>query len=250
MALTLPEVNGSSGTWGSILNAALNDLDTRLTAATTKNTNQDTTLTTLGSRVTTLESGGASGGKLTVATSTTRPAMAAGQIVLETDTGFLYYVVTIDGSLTRAPFPGSYVAKLKRVAAQNFGNNSAGGVAWDSADFDRLGGWNSGSNTGRYTVYVPGSYEFTGAISYATNATGYRSAAWNVNGAAFNATNAIVPAVTGEPTVVVARPTILRLNAGDYVELVGLQNSGSTISTQTTTAYQPSMQVKYLGYNA
>lgn len=245
MALTLPDVNGSSGTWGSILNAALTDMDTRLNDATTKNTAQDTSLTTLGNRVTTLET---SGGKLAVATSTTRPAPAVGQIVLETDTGYLYYMASVGGTPTRVPFPGSYVAKLKRTTPQNFGNNSAGGVAFTAADLDRLGAWSSAAPT-RYTAPVPGAYEFTGAISYAANGTGFRSTTWYVNGAAQNSSSIIIPAVTGEATVVNARPVVLRLAVGDYVELVGLQNSGATITTDTTTANQPSIQVKYLGYN-
>lgn len=247
MAITLPVVNGSSGTWGTILNAALTDIDTRLTDATSKNTSQDTTLTTLGGRVTTLEGSAGSGGELTVATSATRPAPAVGQIVLETDTGFLYYVASVSGTPTRVPFPGSYLAKLKRATTQTYGNNTAGPVAFTVADFDRLKGWNG---TTRYTATVPGIYEFTGAISWVTNTTGYRSVTWNVNGAPHNCTAAIIPAAPGESTVVVARPCVLALNANDYVELVGQQNSGVSLTTDAGYINQPSMVVKYLGYNA
>lgn len=246
MALELPVVNDSLGTWGTILNAALTDIDTRLTDATNKNTSQDTTLTTLDNRVDTLENS-TSGGGLTVATSGTRPAATVGQVVLETDTGFLYYVASVGGTATRVPFPGSYLAKLKRTTTQTYGNNSSGAVSFTAADFDRLGGWDGGS---RYTAAVPGAYEFTGAISWVANATGYRSVTWSVNGVTHNCTAAIIPAATGESTVVVARPAVLTLNAGDYVELFGLQNSGASITTDAAYMNQPSMVVKYLGYNA
>lgn len=239
MAVTLPVVNGSSGTWGTILNAALTDIDGRLTT-----TISDTS--GLQSRVSNLETSG--GGKLTVATSSSRPSPAVGQVVLETDTGFLYYVASIGGNPTRVPFPGSYVAKLKRTSTQNFGNNSAGALQYSIADVDRLGGFSTGTPS-RYTAQVAGTYEFTGAISYSVSATGYRSASWYYQGGAFNGGGAVVPGTSGETTVVVARPAIIRMSAGEYVELYGLQNSGATLTTDTTTAYQPGMQVKYLGYN-
>jgi hypothetical protein len=248
VAVTLPVVNGSSGTWGTILNAALTDIDTRLTTATTSIGTQDTDIGSLKTRVTTLEGATSAGGKLTVATSGTRPALAVGQIVLETDTGFLYYAASVNGVATRVPFPGSYVAKLKRTTTQNYGNNSAGALQYNTADFDRLAGWNGGTPS-RYTAQVPGSYEFAGAISYETNATGYRQVTWYVNGTAQNTSNAVVAAATGESTVAVARTITLKLAAGDYVEMYGLQNSGSTLATDVTTAFQPGMQVKYLGYN-
>lgn len=247
MALAKPVVNGSSGTWGSILNDALDDLDTRITDATTKNTTQDTTLTALDGRIDTLEND-TGGGGLTVA-SGSLPAVAVGQIVLDTVTGYLHYGASVGGTPTRVPFPGSYVAKLKRTTTQTYGNNAAGALNFSAADTDRLGGWNNGTPT-RYTATIPGAFEFTGAISWVTNATGYRSVTWYLNGAAQNASSAIVPGTSGESTVVVARPAVLRLNVGDYVELYGLQNSGGSITTDAATANQPSIQVKYLGYNA
>lgn len=238
MALNLPVVNGSSGTWGGILNDTLTDIDNRITTAA--NASSD-----LGDRIATLESGS----KLTIATSTNRPVATAGQIVLETDTGFLYYVITIGGTPTRLPFPGSYVAKLKKTNSQNYGNGSAGAVFFTATDFDRLGSWTA-ANPSRYTATVAGAYEFTGAIGYAaSNTTGTRQAWWAINGTAQNCTLASVAGTSTESTVVVARPAILSLAPGQYVELIGMQTSGGTIATDATTSAQPSMSVKYLGYN-
>lgn len=247
MTVTLPVVNGSSGTWGTILNAALTDIDNRLSTAVTTNGNQDNNITNLTSRVTTLESGSSAGGKFTVATSGSRPTPAVGQVVLETDTGFIYYVASVNGTPTRVPMPGSYLAKLKRSTAQNFGNSSAGALVFTAADFDRLGGWNGST---RYTAQVPGMYEFSGAISFSVSTAGYRQVSWYVNAGVFNSSNAIVPGASGDSTVVVARPFIAKLAAGDYVELFGLQNSGATLTTDTSNAYLPSMSVKYLGFYA
>lgn len=238
MAVTLPVVNGSSGTWGTILNAALTDIDNRLSTNTTDSTD-------LKNRVSNLETSG--GGKLTVATSGSRPTPAVGQVVLETDTGYLYYVASVQGAPTRVPFPGSHVAKLRRTSSQNFGNNSAGALQFTVADFDRLGSWNS-STPSRYTAQIPGIYEFTGGLSYSVSTAGYRSVTWYYNGSPFNASNAVVPGAAGDSTVVAARTSTLKLAVGDYVELFGMQNSGATLTTDTTNAYLPNMSVKYLGY--
>lgn len=47
MAVTLPIVNGSEGVWGTILNAAITDIDNRVVANATKGTTHDSTIATL-----------------------------------------------------------------------------------------------------------------------------------------------------------------------------------------------------------
>jgi hypothetical protein len=243
----LPIVNGSSGTWGTILNAALTDIDNRLTSVTTNSTTNSNNLTSLTSRVTTLESAGSAGGKLTVATSTTRPPLTVGQIVLETDTGFMYYAASVAGTATRVPFPGSYLAKLRQTATQNLTTSQATALTFNSIDYDRMGAY-SGT---RYTAGVPGSYEFTGAVAFSTNATGYRGTFWYYNGALVNGSTVNTPAVPGTvaPTVVPLRTVTFKMAAGDYVEAYAIQNSGSTLATENGTQFQSTAQVKYLGYN-
>jgi len=250
MAVTLPIINGSEGVWGSILNTAITDIDNRLINATDKNNTQDTTLTTYGDRITTLENKPAAEGKLLLTTSGSRPTPVVGQIVLETDTGYLYYCASVGGVATRVPFPGSYVAKLKQTTSQNLPTGSGTAITFNAADFNRLNGWTSGS---RFVATVPGTYEFTGAVSFGANGTGYRGCIWVVNGANFNGTAAYGPPAPTTPvsasTVIVARPVTLGLGVGQYVELYGIQGSGSTLATDVGTTQQSGMQVKYLGYN-
>lgn len=254
MAVTKPVVNGSSGTWGTILNAALDDLDTRITAdvanlvtANTAITTNATNTTNLGTRVTALE--GAANTKLIVATSGTRPAAAVGQAVLETDTGFLYYVVSIGGTPTRVPFPGSYLARMRRTTTQNIGNSSQNEISFSSADFDRLTGWSSGSPT-RYTAKVAGDYEFSGMVSFAANSTGYRLATILHNGSNVPGAVSVVPAGQAvASTAVSLRPITVTMALNDYVELSCFHNGGATLATDATTHYQPTLQVKYLGYH-
>jgi hypothetical protein len=252
VALTLPIVNNSTGTWGGILNTALTDLDNRLETVTTTTETTNTDLANLDERVTTLENAGGGGGGGTAGLTVvygTLPTPTIGAAVLDGATGYLHYGADINGTATFVPFPGSFLAKLKRIQVQAYGNNTFGALAFDAADTDRLGGW-SAANPTRYTAMVPGSYEFTGAIGWATNATGIRQVYFTKNGATFNGSLNLVQAVTGSPTFALVRATIIGLAAGDYVEMVGLQSSGVTLNTDNNTTDQPGMHVKYLGYYA
>lgn len=248
MAVTLPIVGNSTGTWGTILNTAITDIDNRLITATSTNGTQDASITDLKNRVTTLEGKPSTQGMMLLATSTNRPAAVVGQIVLETDTGFQYYVQTISGVATRIPWPGSYVAQLRQTVTQSLATSGTGyAITLDTEDFDRL---NAANGTSKYTATLKGTYEFTGAVSFGTNATGYRATAWARNGVVQNASRisiAPVPATVG--TIVTARATPITLNVGDYVELYGYQNSGGALSTDVGAGpYQSSMMVRYLGY--
>lgn len=246
MAVTLPIINGSTGTWGTILNTAIEDIDTRLVTATTKNGTQDTDLTALTSRVGAIEQTNTIG-LLAVSTSGNRPTARVGLMGLETDTGYMYYCASVGGAATRVPFPGSFMAKIKQTSTQNFTSSNGAALVMHTADTNRLNGWSSGS---RYSAPVKGIYEFTGGITFGGNATGYRAAMWYVNGSQFNgATTQIATGTTASvSTTVNARTSVIGLNVGDYVELWGAQNSGATLATDVSTGVQSGIQVKYLGY--
>lgn len=107
MAFTLPEINGSSGVWGTILNQTLTEMDQRITANTTStgtNTSNITTLTNrvnghdtaisnnttainqLDSRVDTIEAGGGATGK--IYSMTVNVTTASGTILGQTGIGW------------------------------------------------------------------------------------------------------------------------------------------------------------------
>jgi hypothetical protein len=250
MALTLPVVNGSNGVWGTILNGILTELDTRVAALDTDTTSTESEVATLKTRIAALESGAGTGvGGLTVATSTTRPELAIGQVVLETDTGFIYYGGKVNNVAFRLPFPGSHLAKLKRTSDQAFGNGGQNALAFETAEFDRLGGWNSVTPT-RYTAKVPGFHEFTGGISWGTGGTNTstRVVYWTLNGLLTVAGSSIIHTEGPTGVVMQARTLSVKLAVGDYVELWGQQGSGTTLQTNTTVGALPTMQVTYLGH--
>lgn len=250
MAVQLPIINGSSGVWGSILNDAIIDIDTRVVTATTTNVTQTTDITTLAARVATLETTSKTG-YLVVTTAAGKPPASIGQMGLETDTGYLWYVASISGVPTRVPWPGSYLGKCRQTTAQNIAAGTTGSpITFQTCDTNRLNGWSSGS---KWTAPVRGLYEFSGAIAFTflASPSGYRAAQWMIDGAAYNASRINVDPVeaTNQTTVVNARSVVVSLNAGQYVELYGAQTSSSTIATDVSSVtFQANMSVKYMGY--
>ncbi len=233
MTVTLPVVNGSSGTWGGILNTAITDIDNRVT----DNTNKLTTLQNT-----------STGGKFTVATSGTRPNVEVGQVVLETDTGFIYYGASVGGVATRVPMPGMWVAKLRRTTTLNMSSGVSYQMSYTNVDFDRLGGFNSGS---AYNITVPGIYEFTGGTSWITNSTGYRSCWLRINNNAYSSSGTIA-GPSSDSTSISFRPTVVRLAQGDTVDMTVLQSNtaGTALACDTDPRWHPVLNVKYLGYHA
>jgi len=246
--VSLPVINGSTGTWGTILNQAIRDIEGYLNTNAASDVTQGTDITQLKTDVNALKATNTVG-MMAVSTSLNRPTPTVGLMGLETDTGYMYYVASVSGTPTRVPFPGQYLAKIKQTNSQNFTQGNGAALTLHTADMNRLNGWTSGS---RYSAQVPGVYEFTGAITFGANATGYRSAIWYKQGAAFNGAGVTIPATpitpTSAPTTVVARPTIIGLNVGEYVELYGVQSGAATLATDASAIVQSGMQVKYLGY--
>lgn len=268
MTLTLPEINGSSGVWGTILNDALTELDTRVTTntnTTTANTTSITTLTgrvnghdttlathtsqisNLDTRITTIEgSGGSGSGGFIVCTSTTKPPINVGQIIMETDTGFLSYDAQWSGTPTRVPFPGSGIVKWRQTTTQSIPNNTATTLTWNQISNDRLGGY-SGSQPTRYTCQTPGIYHLFASVTLAANATGIRTIKFLANGGPLNSTIATINALGTGASSIATIPAMIKLVPGDYLEVEVTHTGGTALNTVVSTAEQPSITLVYYG---
>lgn len=238
MAITLPDVGASNGTWGTILNATL----TQLNASITTNAAD---IDAVEANVATLQSGASK-----VSTVGSRPTAASaglGAIHLDPATGFLTYVASIGGALTWVPWPGSLMASLKQATtAQSIPNNTVTNITMQTADQDRLNGWNSGANPSRYTVAVAGWYQIAGSIAYAPNATGARNASYSKNGTTIaGSINTAAASATPAANIVHPRTMPAYLVAGDYVELAAYQNSGGALNT--ITSYGCVLNLTYMG---
>lgn len=113
----------------------------------------------------------------------------------------------------------------------------------DTEIVDSDGGHSTVTNTSRYVCQTAGLYYVSGSVCFnATNANGSRTLNIFVNGA--GQTGAGIQAAPSPANgASVFSSTLAQLNVGDYVELACWQNSGSTISTATTTAIATTMNL-------
>lgn len=86
------------------------------------------------------------------------------------------------------------------------------------------------SNTSRLTCKTAGRFDFTAAISFASNATGYRSLLFAKNGGTAT-TIAQVGAFSGAGVFLSGTISYV-LAVNDYVEVVAWQNSGGNLAVQ------------------
>lgn len=230
ISVTKPTVGGSSGTWGTELNTAL---DTIVTGVNNVET--------------------AAGTKLSAATFTAKGQLLAATgsaAVTNLAAGATGNVLTADTTLSAGMAwklaPGKLVFMANQTANQNLPNNTPTSITWTLV-YDFFGTFTNGSAA--YTPSVAGYYEFTGGVGFAANTGGIRNVYWFQAGAAVDSSGATCNPLSNAslPTDLVARPYITYLNGSQGVALQAYHNVGSTITTAATGTHQPSINVKYLG---
>jgi hypothetical protein len=113
-----------------------------------------------------------------------------------------------------------------RTSAQNIGTGAVSPLTFTSI-IENVGGFVESS--GAVTVPLTGRYSIGARISYSNNTTGRRTLRARINGTD-NSWELQVPTTQQNSTSLVVGVPSIRLNAGDYVEAVGVQNSGSTLT--------------------
>jgi hypothetical protein len=141
-------------------------------------------------------------------------------------------------------------AMLRRTTTQSISTASWTAVAFTTEDLDTdvdgVGGHDSSSNPSRYTARYPGWYLVGGGVCFAANTTGQRGTMWSVNGTFVNGSNSLLDATASQACGVPARAIQVRLDEGDYVELMCWQSSGGALNVSGTTGEQPSMSVRWV----
>jgi len=116
------------------------------------------------------------------------------------------------------------------------------GTSWLSLNFadsagilvDNYSGHSTSVNNTRYTIQVAGTYTIGGSVTFQANTTGLRGARLAKNGSAIPglASMMATPTSTAISTgITLPTRNLTGLVVGDYLELQGLQNSGSTLTT-------------------
>jgi hypothetical protein len=224
LSITKPVVNLSSGTWGSILNQALDDIVTAVNAATLP----------------------------TYANYAALPAgVTVGNRAFTTDTNTQWTYVTYSGTGVWVAAPGTHVLTAYQTATQNLTDSTWTTISFSAAGYTQSNAystWVVGSPT-RFTPAWPGWYEFSGGVAYASAAAGNRFVGWRRTGATPHSPFSVASVYQSITTslTLAARSWITYLATTDYVEMVGYQGSGSTVATVTTAGYQSHMGVTYLG---
>lgn len=130
--------------------------------------------------------------------------------------------------LTNPPTCDLYLSAAQNAAS----GTSYASVAFDTeaADTDTM--HSTSSNTSRITATTAGLYLVTGTVAFAANATGYRGARIAKNGST-DVTRTQSPATAAATAHWLNIAALVRLAAGDYVELQALQNSGGNLALTT-----------------
>ncbi|WP_327376192.1 hypothetical protein OG393_20935 [Streptomyces sp. NBC_01216] len=146
---------------------------------------------------------------------------------------------------------GATVFLAYRSASQAIttgGDAGSNATSWDDVQSDLLGGWLAGSPT-RWTVPQTGWWRLAGAVAFDASTGGTtRECVWYVNGSAIGAGRARTfgNTLASVPVTVEARTLSQLLTAGDYVQLVPAQNSGSNLNL-ATGSYRSYIDISYAG---
>jgi hypothetical protein len=129
---------------------------------------------------------------------------------------------------------GASFVSLNHNTTQGMVNNTVQAVVFNTELQDTDGYHDTSSNTSRVTVPTSGLYSISGNVRWPTNATGARDIYFRVNGAGTFYGETDVAALASNDTIT-SSTTSIYLNAGDYLELMGYQNSGGTLTLASST---------------
>lgn len=131
------------------------------------------------------------------------------------------------------PSGRTLAASVYLSGAQNTTNGVLAKVLLDTVEYDTAGMFDLANN--RIKIPESGKWDVCGQSSFAVNAVGVR-----VSGTVTAAGQIAVAGAPGSGTYGIGAPACkngVPLNAGDYIELTALQDSGSTIALTSDRAY-------------
>lgn len=128
--------------------------------------------------------------------------------------------------------PGDWCAEIYQNTPQSVANASTTvALNFDTEVDDPHNMWVSGSPS-RITVPFAATWDAQGVVSWSVNTTGVRRVWLRVNGATtVPGSAASVPAMATIGASVATKVCKIKLNAGDYIEVLAYQNSGGALST-------------------
>jgi Pentapeptide repeats (8 copies) len=143
----------------------------------------------------------------------------------------------VDGAVGPAKFGTIPGARVRRTAAVTVPGNASGStvLSYDATDFNVGGVFNS-TQPSRMTAPVAGRYLIVATARWESNANGRRTIALEVNGTAAQIARSNISAfwfTTATFNPEQTAEAIYKLSAGDYVEVLAYQDSGSALTLLT-----------------
>jgi hypothetical protein len=131
-----------------------------------------------------------------------------------------------NGTVTTAKFGTIPSARVENTTGLNTATSTDTLVSYNTETFDTAG-LHSSDNPSRLTAPVAGTYQVTGQIEWDSVANGYRFLIIRRNGTTRSGVS-LIPVSTAN-FVYQQVTSLVKMNAGDYVELVIRQTSGGNL---------------------
>lgn len=161
------------------------------------------------------------------------PTFTAGQVVTAAQ---LNQMNDVSAFWALTPRCYAYQATLQSLTHNTWAAVTCDGEVYDIVQSGDTAAHDLSTNNSRIYVRTSGKYELSGQVQVASNATGYRAAQIRLNAAGSGVGGTFLAAsyqgaISGVSTSVNVISVEAPLNAGDYIELFGLQNSGGALNT-------------------
>lgn len=137
------------------------------------------------------------------------------------------------------------MVRVYNAGALTIGTGGVGlALPYDSERFDTHNMHDTTTNTSRLTCKTAGLYLLCGGLTFAANSTGRRRVYIRLNGSTTLAAHEQNASPIYETFLDIT--TLYKLVVGDYVEIVGYQDSGSSLSVIFAN-YSPEFMAVWLG---
>lgn len=114
----------------------------------------------------------------------------------------------------------------RNTSNQSIPNGTQTAVQFNAENYDTDSLHDNATNNTRLTIPTTGLWLLQGSIDFAANTTGFRGVNFYLNGTTFLAGTILDP---GDPVSRLQASTMEELTAGDYIELLALQDTGGAL---------------------